>query len=77
MPTWVPLARAEKIPAVLNAYPKISQFRDAVKAQVKGSATWAKKQPSKTNVSPGSGGILVNVEAIPRVKVLRKSGRPK
>jgi len=72
MATYVSYVKAARLPAVLKKYKKVGQFRKAVLAAV-AAGTWAKK-PVSTGVTRKGNSIRVDVENIPGVVALRRSG---
>jgi hypothetical protein len=73
MATWVKFNKARELPRIMQVYRKIDAFRDAVEAEVLGSAVWARA----ANGAPASGDLAwqVDVTTIPGVSALTSSGR--
>jgi hypothetical protein len=69
---FVRVSKAEKYPAVIAKYAKNGQFRKAVKAEAKGSKSWAKRPNGQ---SAGSATLMVDPSAITGVKAMNPGGK--
>ena len=72
MATWITYPKVEKFPAVLRQYKRPRQFYDAVRAEVLGSAVWARRSTATVPNAPAC--WQVNVEAITGVRPLTAAG---
>ena len=74
MATWVQYAKAKRFPSVRKVFQTTASFERAVRANVFGGATWARRSSGYSDEPQGSADWQVDVEAIPGVYPMYSTG---